>query len=497
MSKQLNIWQRAMLAVAPTWTVRRMVARHAAEQFMGRSYQAAGGGRRAEGWRGGSSGANAEARNALIKLRNRSRELVRNNPYARRVVDVIPANVVGTGIQARPDVQGQQPYRRIKQAWTQWAETMACDWGERTDFYGLQAQVMRAVVESGECLVLRRRLRNAPGRVPLQLQVLEADYLDHSRDMMLASQPGNEVVQGVEYSGGKVVGYWLYDRHPGELYGLAISRFVPVEDVLHIYRVDRPGQVRGIPWLAPVMVRLNDFDTYEDAQLQRQMVAACFAGFIQDTGGGDGYSGLPTVQGPNGQKQTVDRLEPGMMEILPPGKTITFASPPPVDGYAEYSKQVLRSIAVGTGISYEMLTGDLTGVNFSSGRMGWIEAHRQVTAWQWQIMVNQLCEPVWRWFMEAAALANVSETVGARWTPPRREMIDPVKETAALQSSVRNGFTSLSQAIQSLGDDPETMLPELAADLQKLDALGLVLDSDPRRGAAPTPGEANVTPPPQ
>lgn len=483
--KKTNIpaWQRALLSLAPEWTIKRLMAMRAAERFFAneRTYQGAGGGRRNDGWRGGSAGPNQELRPALVNLRNRSRELVRNNPYARRVLDVIPANVVGTGIQARPIVNGTQPYNRIKKAWTDWAESTACDWNERTDFYGLQSLIMRSVVESGECLIVRRWQNTDGNRAPLALQVLESDYLDQTRDFMAPYNQDAQVVQGIEFRNGKRIGYWLYNTHPGELNAYAVSSFVPASDVLHVYRLDRPGQVRGVPWLAPVMLRLNDFDLYEDAQLQRQMIAACFAGFIQDAQ--PDLSGISSRTTAAGTTQLVDKIEPGMMEVLPPGKTITFANPPQMEGYGEYTKTVLRGIATGVGISYEMLTGDMSMVNFSSGRMGWIEARRQVTSWQWQIMVNQVCEPVWRWFMEAASLTNVPVNVNARWTPPRQEMIDPVKETNALRDQVRNGFISLSEAIQQLGGDPEAVLPELESDLGKLDSMGLILDSDPRQPA--------------
>ena len=59
-----------------------------------------------------------------------------------------------------------------------------------------------------------------------------------------------------------------------------ISKPIPAESVLHVYKKDRPGQVRGVTWLAPVILKLRDLDEYEDAELVRKKIEACFAAFV-------------------------------------------------------------------------------------------------------------------------------------------------------------------------------------------------------------------------
>ena len=465
----------------PRAGLERVRARAALEQ-VARHYEGATKGRRTDGWKTYSSSARTSTESAINRLRDRSRDLTRNNPYAAKALAVIETNTVGTGIVPRALLSSTRgsPKRaeNIMKLWRDWAETTACDADGRHDIYGLQALVMRTVAESGECLIRRRWRRGSDGlAVPLQLQVLEPDFIDTTKDTIGKIDNGTEIVQGIQFDAlGRRIGYMLYNQHPGDNQSLRRleSDIVPASEIIHVYRVDRPGQVRGVPWAAPVMIRLRDFDDYEDAQLLRQKLAACFTAFVTDTDAGTIRDGK--------NASLASSLEPGAIEILPPGKSIEFAAPPGVDGYSDYTQVMLRSIAAGFGVTYESLTGDLGNVNFSSGRMGWLEFHRNIEAWRWKMLIPTMCNGTWSWFMEAAALVGTrTEGVTVQWTPPRREMIDPVAETNAAKSAIRAGLLTLPEALRERGIDPEIAFQEMAETNKRLDDLKLVLDSDPRK----------------
>jgi capsid protein len=136
------------------------------------------------------------------------------------------------------------------------------------------------------------------------------------------------------------------------------------------------------------------------------------------------------------------------------------------------------------GVPYEMVTGDNKGVNFSSGRMGWLHFARRVDVWQWRMLIPQLCERVWGWFMEGQALmpAGVLEEAGAEWVPPRRDMVDPKAETDNLKDRLRLGVVTWPNALRELGiTDPVAHAKAIAEANAMFDELGLVLDSDPRK----------------
>lgn len=440
-----------------------------------RSFDAAQKTRRTENWKATGADANAEALPALSALRNRSREQVRNNVYARRTVQGISINVVGTGIIPTPMDLSRTAEKRLMKAWNDWAGKRTCDYDGLLNFYGIQRLVMRTIVESGECLIIRRKV-NDPN-MPIRIQVLEPDFLDTNKSSA-GLKDGSRIIQGVQFSQeGKRLGYWMFKTHPGASngYSTAVSQFVPDEDVCHVFFVERPGQFRGIPWMAASMIRMKDFDDYEDAELVRQKIAACFTVFVQDT---NPDASMGTADG----AELASRVEPGIIEMLPPGKSVQFANPPMTNGYESYSRKILQGIAAGTGITYEVMTGDLSNVNFSSGRMGWIEFQRNIVDWQENMLIPMFCDKVWEWFLQGAAIAGkAKEGISASWTPPRREMIDPVKETNAMNLMVRNGFISYSEALRQLGYDPDDVLEEIASDNAKLDEKGIILDSDARQ----------------
>lgn len=470
----MNALDRIIEAVAPGVALKRARARAALELVRG--YEGAAKGRRLDGWKTKSTGANTEIRGGLRLTRDRARDLVRNNPYAARAVSVIAANMVGYGIKTTIRTPNKKHAKPLQDAWKAWAESTQCDADGMHDIYGLQELAARAIPESGEVLLRRVWRLDAGLAVPFQVQVLEADYIDTTKEG--ATAEGHVIVQGKEYDKrGLCVAYWLFDHHPGDAF-VVESRRVPADDIAHIYRMDRPGQVRGITWLAPVILRLRDFDEYEDAQLLRQKIAACFTAFIYD-------------QEASGAEQTGKRavelsqqIEPALIQRLPPGTNVTFANPPGVTGYSEYASVTLHAIAAGLGIPYESLTGDYSQVNFTSGRMGRAEFHALLDVWQWKMFVPGFCATVFRWFREAAELAGLPAAgATAKYTPPHRVLVDPTREIPAIIKAVRGGLQTLYGAIREMGYDPDEFLTEYAEGNKQLDALGIVLDTDPRRVA--------------
>lgn len=481
---RISGWDRFLMGVAPGWGLRRLQARVAA-RTMARHYDAAGGGRRTSGWHKSGSDANAAAGSNIATLRNLSRDLVRNNGWARRGIQVIANNVVGYGITPSPaeDV----PKARATQAaklWKTWAKSVECDYDGRMPFTGIQRLAMRTIAESGEVLLVRKVSTDKGLALPLRVRVLEPDYIDATKHGMVVNGDGL-IRYGIEFDKeGRRVAYWLYDQHPGASIvwpGVRMeSRRVPASDVIHIYEVERPGLIRGVPWLCAVIAKLQDFDDYEDAVLLQKKIAACFAAFVRDLDGTAGGLGQPDAD-----DDTLETLEPGMIAYLPPGKDVTFATPPNVADHGTFSTTNLRRIAAGLGVTYEDLTSDYSQVNFSSARMARLAHWANVDNWRWNMFVPQLCDGVWRWAMELAAARHGWRMIPeATWSAPPVPMLEPEKEGLAMQRLVRAGVKSQPQVIREQGEDPDQVLAEIVEWNKKLDEHGVVLDSDPRKTSA-------------
>lgn len=422
-----------------------------------------------------STDANTANAPALVALRELARDLRRNNGWAKRGVQVITNNTVGWGIMPTPDSVNRKRGEAAIALWNEWAKSTKCDFDGRQNFYGLQRLVMDTIVEAGEVLVVRQAPLDASLPIPLRLQVLEPDYIDTNRSGVSTTE-GNAIVDGIEFDRrGQRVAYWLYTSHPGSN-RLFTSRFdsvrIPAERVLHIYRLDRPGQVRGVSWLAAAISRLKDLDAFEDAELQQQMVAACFGAFVENDGAAVGEE--------DDDDDELEHLEPGHIAYLAAGEKITFAQPPSVHDSA-FSERVLRRIAVSLGVPYEELTGDYSAVNYSSARMARLAHWANVWEWREHMLIPQLCNGVWAWAMEiVTAMKGWPVAPSAEWAAPPMPILEPDKEALAYGRAIRIGMLTWDQMIREQGGDPVAQLKQIAARNKELDAAGVVLDCDPR-----------------
>lgn len=477
----MNAIDKVVGFLNPQAGVKRVQAR-AIMKSMERKYEGAADGRRHSNWmQKANPSVNQLINKDLKKLVARSRELTINNPYARKAPYSITNSVIGTGIIATPFIADtikdgkiiesknkEKLQKVIAAAWKEWAESLECDYNGDFNFYGLQYLAMRTVVVSGEVLAIRKKVNTDVNKYGFQILLLEGDYIDTLKDSD-KDKDGGYTIKGIKYnSKNKRTGYYIYDRHPSE--GNAISKLIPIDDIIHVYDVERTGQNRGVPASSSTLLKQRDLDDYEDAELLGKKAAACMPIFVTNTD--------PEAQ--SNTEDKVEAIEPGAINYLQPGETVSFATPPANNGFAEFTKTQHRAIAAGYLMTYEQLTGDLSNVNFSSGRMGWLEFQRQVDYWQYQMFIPRFCEKAFAWFVEGLRIKHgIKEEVKASWTAPRREMIDPVKETNAIRSQMRSGLASWSEMVRQLGFNPEDVFNEMLADQKRFIDAGLMPDSNP------------------
>jgi lambda family phage portal protein len=444
------------------------------------SYDAAGAGRRLRGWSPSGSGPN-RVNSGAGTLRNRARDAARNDWAGRVIPQRWAANLVGTGIIARPKTTDAALKATLRQLWDDWTEV--CDADGILDLYGQQNMAARNWIEAGEVFVrLRPRLPADGLPVPLQLQIVEADMVP-AVDALAPN--GNEIAQGIEFDRlGRRVAYWMLRNHPGDGRGDTSTTIrVPAEFVLHIYEPTRPGQLRGISELAPILARLRGVGDFDDAVLERQKLANLFAGFLERPASGqdaalDPLTGLPIKTDSDGTPMAA--LEPGTMQELLPGETVKFSEPPDAGaGYRDFTRQQYQGVAAGSGLPYELLTGDLNGVSDRALRVILNEFRRHCQQRQWHILIPQFCRKVRNAWADAAIMAGIltgAEGAEARrvtWVPQGWAYIHPTQDVQAQQMAEESGFTSRTRIITERGDDPEEIDAERAADEAREAELGL------------------------
>lgn len=467
----MNPIDRILAAVAPQRALNRAQARFKMRLLEAQSsgYDAAGKGRRNTWTRGSDGSQNSENRNALTLLRARHRDLVRNNPYAASAVNVRVAYTVGDGIMPtahHPDDKDKQAL--ANKLMREWSQSTSCDVEGRLNLAALESLAFRAISESGEALLMRQISKVPRGKIPLKLRLLEGDFIDHTRDRITSA--GLDWIQGVGIDPVTLERqqYWLLDNHPGDG-GIRKGKAVSADGIAHGFDILRPGQVRGIPAGVAAMTRMRNLDDFQDARLETQKIAALL-GVIARSDKGDNV--LP------------ERLEPGMLAVLSGGgdEDIQTITPPQVSGQHEFVVEESRLIAKAYGITYESLVGDLTGVNFTSGKMGRTDMMLNIRSWRKHIMINQLLTKIADWFLQAAELAGYDLSgVQFLWVAPRLEMVDAERETKPIITQIRSGIGAFSTHMRSLGyDDPEAELMRASEDFERMEKLGLRLDCDPR-----------------
>ena len=449
-------------------------------------YDAAGNSRRTRGWNPGLTGPNSALIYAADTIRARCRDMIRKNPWAVSAVLSSVSNVVGSGIKP----QSQAPGEYAKQIQDLWNDSYPeLDAAARCDFYGLQSLAWRSTLEGGESIIrLRPRLPQDRLAVPIQCQVLEAEHMPEFYNMQLAPNPaqqaigqeGNVVRAGVEFDQvGRRVAYWLYREHPGDRALFLSDNLIPVRvpafvngvaNVIHMYPVLRPGQMRGLPWLTPVLARLYEIDQCEDAELVKRKVQNLFCAFLRKQSPEDSTAGENTQ---TNREATVDlHMEPGIFEVLLPGEDITFADPKGEATSAEtFIRVALRAIAAGLGLTYEQLTGDMTGVNYSSARVALLEFRRLCEQFQRQVMIFQFCQPFFNAWLDAAVIGGALTLPGyaqnprpyrrVEWTPPKWDWVSPKDDIAAVRATLEACLTSPQRAISEMGDDMADVYREI------------------------------------
>ena len=451
--------------------------------------------RRLRGWNPPLENINALVASGGPRLLARSRELVVANGYAANACEAFAANLVGDGIKPSSLISDPDLRDQVQRLWLAWTDEADAD--GLTDFYGLQAMVAREMFVAGECFVRLRPRRAEDGLlVPLQLQLLQSEMLPFEKTETAPN--GNCIRCGIEFDLiGRRVAYHFRRRHPGDStdQGAVIPETVrvPAEDVLHIYRPIDAGQIRGLPQIAPAMVRLFLLDQYDDAELDRKKTAAMFAGFITKTAPEDPMMGEGEA---DLDGAAIASLEPGTMQVLLPGEDVTFSSPADVGGgYEAFQYRTLLAVSASLGLPYHLVTGDVRQANYSSLRAELVEFRRRIGQLQHGVMAHQLCRPIWRRWLETAQLAgrlDLSDPAAARmvqWIPPRWDWVDPLKDIQAQVLAMEAGITSRRKVVEATGYDVEEVDRENAADAKRATDLGLSYRTSPgeTQGARATP----------
>ena len=428
-------------------------------------------------WQATTVSINQELRGDLDRLRARCRQLINNNDYARKFRLMVQSNIVGPGgirLQARvsdgPDRPDRLANQAIEAAWAEWSAQ--CDVTGRQSLRDLCDTLVGQLPSDGEFLVRIVRGPQAGNRFGFALQAIDVDRIDTTHTVARAGAQ-NAVVMGVEIDEfHRPQAVWIFEAHPND--GAASSRQrirLPIGEVLHVLRVERPEQARGVPWMAPGVLSLHHLGKFSLATLLAAENGANHFGFFQTP---DGQSPIGAVDN-EGENITV--TQPGTYDVLPPGVTFqAHESRYPDQVVGPFVKHHLQRIASGWGIAYHSLANDLEGVNFSSIRSGTLEERDRWAADQ-EWFIATFMEPVFQAWLQwclmkgLIVMPNGSALPAAKadkfrvhqWQARRWDWVDPKADTEANILKVKAGLMSPQDLSAAMGYDFDDTLAAIKA----------------------------------
>ncbi len=490
-----------------------------------RKYNAAGSSLLFSDWPAVSVSVDADIRRALLPLRARSRDLAQNSDYAKQFARLVRVNVVGpegVRLQVRlSDAEGRRDRPRNEAI-----EAAFKDWGKRhcevTGKSWLQVQLMLATIvpRDGEGLV--RLVRNARNPYRFALQVIPIELLPVQYEGQLEN--GNRVFMGIEFDAARrVVAYHLATgaetraSYMTSVAGRAARlERVPAADILHIFLAEDPVQSRGVPWVHTAAIRAKMLDGYEEAEVVAARTAAGKVGVWTQT---DPEAGPPLGVPPDdglgrdddddeggyydagetGSGEFVEQAEAGTYVVAPAGHELkTFDPQHPNANYGNFVRGMVQGIASGLGVSYAALSGDLTSVNYSSIRAGYL-SEQDVWRLVQAAFIEALHERVFETWLEFAILGGqlneravaVDEIVRAtRWAPRGWQWVDPQREAKAASDSIDKGLTSRTRTLARQGVDFYDVVDELADELEYAADRGVNVSGQAPAPPAPAPAAA-------
>jgi len=396
----------------------------------------------------------SEVNAAQATLLSRARHLRMNSCWAVNGIQAWKTALIGAGIVPAP----------ASEHWAAWVKNADAD--GRTDWYGLSAMAVEAMVCDGECFLLW---------VGDKLRLIPSEMVDPSDTRTLSN--GHHIVAGVEFNAaGERVAYWVSPSKPTDLYPTHTEAVrIEAADVIHLYVPAAIGAVRGVTWLASVILRLAEFDQLEDARVVQQKVAAMHCAFLVDMNG--------TAENP--YKDELQSMEPGTMIRLGAGLDVKFPTlTAAAQGAAELASLQLRGVAAGMGLPEFVLTGDMRGANYSSMRAALVTWRERIAQIQWQTIIPVLCAPVY----QRVTIGGPIEEIGnvPEFYPPALPWVDPAKDAEAEATLISSGLKSRSQAVAERGYDIEQLDREIQQDHAREARLGLQFGAAPKPEAKPS-----------
>jgi lambda family phage portal protein len=417
-------------------------------------------------WAGADGLSANAANNAEVRriLRNRARYEVANNSYARGIVLTLANDAIGTGPRLQVLTDDADANRRIEREFASWSRAVNLAEKLRT------MRMSRA--QDGEAFAVLTSNPVLPTAIQLDLRLIEADQVC-TPDLNALITGG---IDGIVFDdAGNPVEYHVLKSHPGEVARLTRDYDrLSADAVIHLFRLDRPGQARGIPDIMPALPLFAQLRRFTLAVLAAAETAADFAGIL--------YTDAPA----NGEADAAEPFEPIELEqrallTMPGGwKMSQLEAEQPSTTYGEFKREILNEIARCLNMPFNVAAGNSSGYNYASGRLDHQTYFKSIRVDQAQLETVVLDRILAAWFDEAVLIPGLLPADAGpiaqwphQWFWDGHEHVDPAKEANAQATRLANLTTTLAHEYARQGRDWEEALRQRAKEFSLMQELGL------------------------
>lgn len=431
------------------------------------------------GWLSHSASADEDIVDNIKTLRERSRDLYMGSPLATGAIKTIRTNVVGSGLMMNSHIdrdflglsedEAIEWQKTVSREWTLWSESVNCDASRMCNFYEFQALALLSALLSGDCFIALPYIKRPNCPYDVRLSLIESDRICNPLDQSLVTD--TSILEGVEIGKyGEPIAYWCAKYHPYSLHrplddNINSWKRIPAfsstgrRNILHLISdLERPGQRRGVPFLAPVIEALKQLGRYTDAELVAAVVSGYFTVFITQNNPENGLDTMLSSAEADISGMTTDlndvSLGNGAIVNLAEGENINTANPGrPNTAFDGFVTAICRQIGAALELPYELLVKSFTS-SYSASRGAILEAWKMFRMRR-QWLVNRLCQPVYEeWLSEAVAKGRISAPgffsdpairqawCKADWSGDAQGQLDPLKEANAAKVRVEEGFST-------------------------------------------------------
>jgi lambda family phage portal protein len=369
-------------------------------------------------------------------------------------------DTIGTGPRLQLLSENEELNSKVEKAFMSWAE--------RIDLAGKLRTIRMARCQDGEVFIL---LAENPhynaGDVQLDLQIIEADRIANPS---LTSEQNN--VDGIAFDEyGNPRRYRMLKFHPGgDEVGSNQFEYVDVsaENMIHFYRVDRPGQHRGIPEITAALPLFAQLRRFTLAVLSAAEAAADFAGIL--------YTDAPAGETAEVDPMDYIELRRNMLVTMPDGWKMAQLDPKqPCSTYSEFKAQILNEIARCLNMPFNIAAGNSSGYNYASGRLDHQTYFKSLRV-ERSAIENQILNRIFQaWLKEYKLITGIAcgDDLEHSWFWDGFEHVDPGKEANAIDIKLKNGTTTYAAEYAKQGRDWEAEFQQAAKERQRMAELGL------------------------